>query len=50
MRRRSPGVVFFYFIRSVHSRYYKDRENESTSYVKRDFFTQFLDRSNRENH
>lgn len=41
---------FFYFIRSVHSRHYKDRENESTFYVKRDFFTQFLDRSNRENH
>ena len=34
----------------VISCYYKDRENESTFYVKRDFFTQFLDRSNRENH
>ena len=41
---------FSILIRSVHSRHYKDRENESTFSVKRDFFTQFLDRSNWENH
>ena len=41
---------FSILIRSVHSRHYKDRENESTFSVKRDFFTQFLDRSNCENH
>lgn len=39
---------FFYFIRPIHSRHYKG--HESTFYVKRDFFTQFLDRSNWENH
>ena len=41
-------IFFFYFIRPVHSRHYK--EHESTFHVKRDFFTQFLDRSNWENH
>lgn len=46
--KKSWSRKFFYFIPPVHSRYYK--EHESTFYVKRDFFTQFLDRSNWENH